>query len=183
MRINKLGLFAVLTTGIFTLSSCEELKEAANVDVDTSFSDTFTFAATVPTDTATGAASFSESGSLDLSETEAADYVDKIQDIEIKTVTMTVLSYTGEADATFSGEIDLGEGFNLPINSVQLQPLFDSGEALDVSDNAGAFNYLKDQLKNQKQLTYTVNASINKVPASTSIRLDYELVVTANPLD
>jgi hypothetical protein len=183
MKISKLAVFTMLAAGVFTFSACDELREAANVDVDTNFSETFSFSATVPTDPLTGEASFAESGSIDLNESEAADYVDKIQDIEIKSVTMTVESYTGTEGATISGAIDLGGGFNLPIDNVQLQSLFDSGEALDLTDNAGSFNYLRNQLKDQKQLSYNVNVNISEVPVSTTIRFNYKVVVTANALD
>lgn len=183
MKKSKLAVFTMLATGVFAFSACDELKDAANVEVDTNLSETFSFSATVPTNPLTGEASFAESGSIDLSVSEAADYVDKIQDIEIKSVTMTVESYTGAEAATISGVIDLGGGFNLPIDNVQLKTLFDSGEALDLTDNAGSFNYLKNQLKDQKQLSYAVDVSISQVPVSTTIRLNYQVVVTANPLE
>ena len=176
----KLGIFAIWLLGF---SACEELIEAANVELDINFSETFTFAATVPTDPLTGEASFAESATLDLAESEAADYLDKIQEIEIQSVTLTVLEYSGAKEAVFSGELDLGNGFNLPINSINLKDLFDSGESLDLSDQAGAFNHLKDQLKNQKQLSYMVNASISEVPVDATVRFDFELMVTANPVD
>jgi hypothetical protein len=182
MNLNKLTKSFLALSLALGLSSCEALEEAANIDLDATFNRSFSFSATEPDPNSTGA-SFSDQATLDLGTGDVADYVDKLKNIEVTALRYTITNYNGPADAILSGSIDFGDGNIVSIEPVTAQELYNNGQETDISDQAGAFNYLKDQLLDQKALTYNVNAEISEVPANVTINLVYSLKVTASPLE
>jgi hypothetical protein len=169
-----------MATVLFGLSGCEQIKNAADIKIDTEFEQTFLLNITTATQP-DGSAQFTEAGMIDLTDGDVADYVDKLKDVQVKKVRLDLLNYTGPADAEISGSIDVGGGYALNIPPTNLQSLFGLG-TIDLSEQAGTFNYIKDELLEQKELNYTVNGVVSKVPVDMQIRVVYELTITANPL-
>jgi len=172
-----IGFVALMLSG----ASCDKIKDAADITIETTFEETFS----VDVQTATepdGSAVFTDNATIDLNTGDVKDYVDKLKNIVIKKVQLQVLSSTSAPDAEVSGNVDLGGGFSIPIPPTNIQNTFDTGTIIDLSDNAGAFNYIKDQLLSQKTLTYSINGVLSEVPVVAEFKLIYTLDVTANPL-
>ncbi len=166
---------------LLSLTACEELKNAADIKFETSYEETFAVNILVATEP-DGSAQFTDNATIDLTTGDVADYVDKLKNISIKKVQLQVLSYTGPAAAEVSGEIDLGGGFYLAIPPTNIQDAFGAGTIIDLSDNAGAFNYIKDELLDQHAITYYMNGVVSEVPVQAEFKIIYTLDVTANPL-
>ena len=179
--MKRLSTFALVAFVLFFTSSCEQIKDAADITFETTFDETFVVDIQVATEP-DGSAVFTESATIDLNDGDVKDYVDKLKNIVIKKVQLQVLSSNSAPNAEVSGTIDLGGGFYLAIPPTNIQNTFDTGTIIDLSDNAGAFNYLKDQLLNQKMITYSLNGMVSEVPVVAEFKLIYRLDVTANPL-
>ncbi len=166
---------------LLSLTACEQLKDAADIKFETSYEETFAVNILVATEP-DGSAQFSDNGSIDLTTGEVADYVDKLKNISIKSVQLQVLSYSGPAAAEISGSIDVGGGFALAIPPTNMQDAFNAPQTIDLSDQAGAFNYIKDQLLDLNVLNYSMQGVVSEVPVQAEFKLIYTLDVTANPL-
>lgn len=177
------GLNAILITviSVYSFTSCEEVNSLADVQFETDFEDTFN----VNEQTATepdGSAKVSMTGEVDLTTGDVADYVDKLKDISVKKIQITISQYNGPASAELSGQINFGGGIELDIPPTNMNDLFNNGQTIDLSDQANAFNFIKNQLLNQKQLVYALDGVISEVPVEATILVKYTLDVTANPL-
>lgn len=179
--MKTLKYFTLLAVAMITVSACEEINELADVTFETTFEEMFSVNVPVATEP-DGSAIFSESASIDLNDGDVKDYVDQLKNIVVKAVRLEIISYSGPVDAQVSGEIDLGGGYALAIPPTNMQEALDNGTVIDMSDQAGAFNYLKDELLNQKMISYSLNAIISDVPAQAEFKLTYTIDVTANPL-
>lgn len=171
--------------GSFWLSSCEEIEEAANIELDTALTETFVFTATEPTDTLSGAANFSETGRIDLNQGVTADYLDNLKEVEIESIELRVLSYQGTEKAQFSGAMDFGGGRILTIEALNLRDYLFQGQVYNLEDEAGTYAYIADVLLNsgENEIEYFLGATISEVPVSATIQITYQLSATANPLD
>jgi hypothetical protein len=176
-----LKYFALLALATTTLLACEKINELADVTFETTFEEMFSVNVPVATEP-DGSAVFSESATIDLNDGDVKDYVDQLKNIVVKTVRLELISYSGPAGAEVSGEIDLGGGYALAIPPTNMQEALDNGTVIDMSDQAGAFNYLKDELLNQKMISYSLNGVVSEVPAQAEFKLTYTIDVTANPL-
>lgn len=171
----------LLVTLLTTFISCEKIESVADIEFETSFEDSFFIDVQTPTEP-DNSAKFTDSGEIDLTDGDVADYVDKLQNITVKKIEITLASFSGSANAELSGDVDFGDGYTLSIPATNLQDLFDNGGVVNLSDQSGAFNYIKDQLLNQKMLTYTINGVLSEVPVTADIVVKYTLDVVANPL-
>ncbi len=179
MKKNPILLLVAIALLVFT--GCDKLKDAANITFETTFDETFALDIQTATEPDSSAV-FTESATIDLNDGEVKEYVNKLENIVVKRIQLQVLSSNSAPNAELSGSIDLGGGYFLAIPPTNIQNAFDSGTIIDLSDNAGAFNYMKDQLLNQKMITYNVNGMVSKVPVVADLKLIYTLDVTANPL-
>gem|GEM_PF-2797424 len=184
LLMHRFTLFLFILAS-FGLSSCEEIEEAANIELDTEFTETFVFNATEATDTLSGAANFSESGRIDLNQGETAQYLDNLRELEIERLELRVLSYQGTQTAQFSGAMDFGAGRVLTIEALNLQDYLVQGQVYNLEDEAGTYAYITDVLLNgdEHEIEYFLGATISEVPVSATIQITYLLRATANPLD
>jgi hypothetical protein len=63
-----------------------------------------------------------------------------------------------------------------------MQNVFDNVQEVDLTPQAGAFNYMKDQLLAQKMISYTMNGKVSEVPVLADFKIVFTVEVTANPL-
>ena len=171
----------LLVTLFSTFISCDKIESAADIEFETSFEDDFFVDIQSPTEP-DNSAKFSDSGTIDLTDGDVADYVDKLQNINVTKIEIRVASFAGSANAELSGDVDFGGGNLLTIPSTNLQDLFNNGGVINLSDQTGTFNHIKNELLNQKMLTYTLNGVLSEVPVTTDIIVKYTLDVVANPL-
>jgi hypothetical protein len=179
--MKRISTYILASIALLFSTSCEELSNAADITFETTFNEVFNIDIPVATEP-DGSALFTESATIDLNDGDVKDYIDKLKDITIKSVRLEVLSSTSDPGAEVSGNIDLGGGFVLAIPPTNIQDAFNNGTVIDLSDNAGAFNHLKDELLNQKMISYSLNGMVSDVPVVAEFKLTYTLDVTASPL-
>jgi hypothetical protein len=178
--MKKLSKTLFLVFVAVSLVNCDKIKDAADIKIETKFTHDFSVDATTATES-DGSAIFSETASIDLNEGDVKDYVDKLKNIEFKQVFVEVIAFSGPTDATISGDVAV-DTYKLIIPESNMLVLFNNVQKLDLSEQAGTFNHMKDQLLSKKMISYTINGRISEVPANAQMRITYVVDITANPL-
>ena len=181
MKINIIRNTVAAIALVMVGTSCDKVKDLADVDIDTDFEESFSINVITPTEP-DSSAMFTETGKVDLNDGEVADYVDNLKDLKVTKAKLIFDNYVGPASAEMSGQIDLGGGYMMDIPPTNIQDVFANTQEVDLTPQAGAFNYMKDQLLSQKMISYTVNGRLSEVPVMADFRLVYSVEVTANPL-
>jgi hypothetical protein len=172
-------ILSLATAGTLLFTSCDMLENIA-VTLNVNQTDNFLVDITDPTEP-DGSAKYAKSETFDLNEGEAKDYVDRIESVDIKTISMKLISFTGEESCEISGFVDFGEGNTLAIPVTNLSQMLANNTSISFTkeDHGTVFEYLQNKAKNDKVFTYTVDAVISNVPVKAEIQVHINATVKA----
>ena len=176
---NSLKILTVLFIS-FSFFACDDVEDL----LDITLSDTIVEEIPVVVAQTNGErATFSKSVSVSLDAGEFEEYLDKIKDVEIKSLSYKIINFsgdpTGDVMATFSvdGVVDLE-------NSFVVKTAADNATIFEITDT-DALNQLADQLKNNHAFTanYSGSALCDNDAMNFTVEITLDLEVIVNPLN
>lgn len=172
-RILSVALVLPFLAGVMV--SCDK----ADIKFDTTFSKTIDINLTEQTND-DGSASFTETGTIDLNEGDVKDYLDRLKDIEIVSVYIEVLSADAPDAAVLDGFL-VSDAFQMTIPQYNILLMLSELHKLELTDDNGFLNHMKEKLMADKLVSYTVNGRVSEVPVNAQLRLTFKARVTAQP--
>jgi len=172
-------VLVILTAG---LTSCEKIKSWFNVDIDTTLEGQMNLVSGDVAVKSTEAYSINGSATIDLSDNDdLADYTDLIEDIEVHSVSLSVVSIdsTGVmilAGSEFSISSTDNPGITWPISS-DWPITAGTFITLDSDD----YSVLNDMLQGTAPVTFTSTGFCNKGNVHIDLTYEIDVTVEANP--
>ena len=165
-----------------SLTSCEKIKSWFNVDIDTNIEGVMDVESDDVALKSTEAYSLNGSDTIDLSDNDdLADYTDLIEDIEVHSVSLSVVSIDSSgvmilAGSEFSISSTDNPGITWPITS-DWPITAGTSVTLDSDD----YSVLNDMLQGDAPVTFRSTGSCNKGNVHIELTYDIDVTVTANP--
>jgi hypothetical protein len=172
----------VLLTFTASLNSCEKIKDLFNVDIDTALEGQMNLVSDDVALKSTEAYSINGSATIDLSDNDdLAEYTDLIEDIEVHSVTLEVVSIDSAgvmilAGSEFSISSTDNPGLTWPITS-DWPIVAGTSVTLDSDD----YSVLNDMLEGDAPVTFSSSGSCNKGNVHISLTYSIDVTVEANP--
>lgn len=158
------------------LSSCDELKDKADVNFNTTISNSFAVSITEPNTTYDGSAT------INLNNEDTNEYLDKLKDIEIKKMTYKISDYTGDPIGEITGVLK-ADGITLhSVSDLVVKNASDGATVFEVTDTA-ALNDVATALLENKIITVQATGTADyDVSMFFVVTVTLDLGVKANPL-
>jgi hypothetical protein len=172
-RILSVALVLPFLAGV--LVSCDK----ADIKFDTTFSKTININLTEQTND-DGSASFSETDTLDLTEGDVQEYIDRLKDVEVVSVYVEVLSADAPQAAVLDGFL-ISDVYQMTIPPYNVLQAFNDVHKLQLTDDNGFLAYMKEKLLAENKVAYTLNGRVSEVPVNAQLRLTFNLKITARP--
>lgn len=169
----------VTLTLVFSFTSCDD--ELGNIDFNTVINKTIA----IHVDQTTGeVVSFSTDELMSLDNDDTHDYLDKIQDISINSLSYQLKNFSGDNTgiATLTFMID---SFSLQTHTdVNVKTMVDASEVFTITDTA-FLNQIATALKNNQQVTakYVGDILCDDDAMDFEVKIVLDVAVTANALD
>ncbi len=174
--MKKLFLLTFIVTASF-LTSCDELKDAADIDFNTTVSADITVSITEPGTT------YDNTTILDLSNEDTEDHLDKIKNVSITKLTYTVINFAGDAAGTITGDLK-ADGVTLhSVANQNVSDAFFSATVFEVTDPNLIKNAAQKLLNNHHLTLQTTGTADYTTSLFFIVRVTAELKVKANALD
>ena len=146
-NITKFLLLLLLT---LSFSSCEEAEKLLNLTKD--FDSTIVEAIPLNIDqTAGDRASFSNIKILDINDPDLQPYLNKIEDIEIKSLSYKIINFSGDDGGDVNGEFYIDNIIYLT-DAFVVKTAADNGTVFNITE-VSALNEIANKLKANKKLT------------------------------
>jgi hypothetical protein len=181
MKKSIQAILLVFLLGII-YSGCEKTKSLLDVKFDAKF-ETNVPVVVEPADlkkTLYGV--FYASATIDpMSNSDFAEYADKIKDISIKSVTAEVISISKpavllSADLTISSEGVSPAAWSFSNENLEV------GKTLTLDNGAGQWSRVQTMLNNKKLITVVIEGSTDEDNLTFTLKVTINTEVTANPL-
>jgi hypothetical protein len=180
--MKNLKLLFVVAIAI-ALASCEDLLDKAKVTLHPGFDITQNI------DIDSIITNVNVSATLNIAGDSIIDkYKDHIESLTITAVKITVLSYTGAADAKLNGTL----GYSAPsgtvattfatITDMDLQSLYNSGNSYNAVVDANEIKTLSSMFLNDKSAKIYVTASTTKTPVQAELQIHFDTEVVAKAI-
>ena len=142
--------FLILILNSFSISSCDEAEKLLNLTED--FDDTIVEAIALDVDQTSGdRVSFSNTTILDINDPDIQPYLNKIENIEIKSLSYKIINFSGDPDGDVNGEFYIDDIIYLT-NAFVVKTEADKGTVFKITEVA-ALNEIAKKLKANKKLT------------------------------
>ena len=142
--------FLLLLLITFSLGSCDEAEKLLNLTKD--FDDTIVESIAISIDqTAGDRATFSNTKVLDINDPDLQPYLNKIEDVEIKSLSYKIIDFSGDPDGDVNGEFYI-DGIIYLTNAFVVKTVADDGMVYNITE-VSALNEIAKKLKANKKLT------------------------------
>ena len=172
---------AILTILLATITSCDDVKDLANIEKDTVLTEYFTV-------DLEGGSDVSQNENLNISVLTSAiePYKDKLKKVKIQKITFQIVNYSTnyKADLTAEYEVQFSADGTLFMNeSFIASDAYENGTIFEVSDTQG-INTLATKLLNNDSVNVLFNAKTSALEGPVYFRVEtkFYLEVTVNPL-
>ena len=164
---------------VFNFTSCN--KELGTVDFNTEINKTIS----VHVDQTTGTPiTFDTNEIMSLDNDDTHDYLDKIQDISINSLSYQLKNFSGDNTGTATLTLMI-DGFSLQtLTDVNVKDIVDASEVYTITDTS-FLNQIAAALKNNQQVTvkYTGNILCDNAAMDFEVKVTLDITVTANALN
>ena len=175
---NTFKLLILLFT-IFSLSGCDEAEELLNLTQD--FDDTIIESIAINIDmTAGNRAEFSSSTTFSLDDPALQPFINKIENIEIKSLSYKVINFNGDASGDVNADFLIDNIIYLE-NAFVVKTEADNGTIFKITEVA-ALNEIATKLKANKKLTakYSGDALCDNDNMSFSVEITLRVKITVS---
>jgi hypothetical protein len=180
----KLSLIVLILIA-FSLSSCDLLDKADDVNFDATLEETIAVSEeTVGTNVA-----YSETITLDAtSDPDINEYKNKITGFTVKKVSYQIVGYDGPSNGTFSGTLSFGDASTTTptvaaaISNLNFQTANAAQTIFDLPINQADVDKIAALLKDDKAVKIYLNGTLSATPLYASVRVILEVSVKADAL-
>jgi len=175
----KTAKFLLITAFLFlgSLTSCDWLKDQADVDFDTIVPVVYTVNETASNPSGK---SYTDTKTLNtISDSEIAKYANKLKGFSVTKITYTVTGANPSSVTLTNGKLTTASGKT--IATVASVDLSNSTET-ELTKDATGIDDLTSTLLSTKQASVTLQGTLSKTPVAFTLTIKYYLTVTANPL-
>lgn len=166
--------FLTILAIVFTLNSCDEAKELANVNFDTTLTEEFLIHIGENQDY------ISQEQVLSLDNTDTHDYLDKLKSVEFKKLTYKFKDFSGNESCTMNVEISF-DGTLFDTQQFDVKQAVDNQTIYEITD-VNTLNSIATALKNNKQVSFKMEGEVFNGEAEFTTELTAEIAIVANPL-
>jgi len=171
--LKKLPILLLLVMG---MTSCDELDELTEFDINEGFSETLTV--DLP---AESPLTWSESVTIDISENqEISDNLDLIQDVVINSLTYQITNLSGQGSTVTEASFTFN-GTSISVEDLDLVAADASGTVFEVEDTS-LLSAIASALKDNPAISLGLSGTIDAVPVSFDVIIDLETTVTVDVL-
>ncbi|RXP61868.1 hypothetical protein EC396_03415 [Lutibacter sp. HS1-25] len=161
---------------VFSFSSCEEIKDATNIDIDTVQKQTINAQVSAGTNLP-----FNQTATINIDNDDTHDYLKLIKKVTINSFTYKIINFSGDAN----GSIDVdfkADGVTLASHSVVVKTTADNQVVFDIADTT-TLNSIASKLKNGSTVVLSmVGTSTSDSAMSFKVEITVDLTVTAGVL-
>jgi hypothetical protein len=158
------------------MSSCDELDELTEFDINEGFSGTITV--DIP---AESPLTWSESVTIDISENqEISDNLDLIQDVVINSLTYQITNLSGQGTTVTEASFTFN-GTSISVSDLDLVAADASGTVFEIQDTS-LLNAIGNALENDPSITLGLSGTIDAVPVRFDVVIDLDTTVTIDVL-
>ena len=171
---NLLVIPVFILTTFFT--SCDKIKDAADVDFNTTITGDIFVSINDPDNL------YDDSVILSLSNDDTKDYLDKIESVEIKKLTYTLVNFTGDSAGKISGNL-LADGIILhSVSDLNVANASSLVTVFEVTDPSLLNNAAAALLTNKVLFLQAKGSAVHSGSMSFIVRVKVDLKVKANAL-
>jgi hypothetical protein len=161
---------------VFSFTSCEDIKDAASIDIDTVQKQTINAQVSAGTDLP-----FSQTATINIDNDDTHNYLKLIKKVTINSFTYKIINFTGDAN----GSIDVdfkADGVILASHSVVVKTTADNQVVFDISDTT-TLSSIASKLKNGSSVVLSmVGTSTSDSAMNFKVEITVDLTVTAGVL-
>lgn len=168
-----LGLLAVS----LVYTGCSKLEDATDVEFNANYDANLNASVTAPD---LKAAFIAEDQINPLENEQVAQYIDKIKNVEIQSMTAEITSI--DKDVTLvTGELDVFTDANTATWQMNDVPLT-QGAKLDLGNENGQWDTMQSIFAEKKAFTVKLTGSTDMGPVNFTMKVTFQTKITANPL-
>jgi hypothetical protein len=180
------SLFAIaLLILVGTFTSCEEIKDAADITVNTDLETTFTAVPDATKSAQEGSASFISTAILDISENaDLADYLESIQSIEITKIKVMITSTTPSGLKLENGTFSITDNVNgdsFAFSTPANMPII-VGAQFEIGSDAPGWDTANSIIASMNASTISAVGTIDNETYEVGFVYIVSVKVVANPL-
>lgn len=148
--MKKIAKLLLLLIFALSISSCDEAEDLLNLTKD--FDDTIVETIDLSIDQTSGdRTSFTNTKTLDINDPNIQPYLNKIENIEIKSLSYKIINFSGDPDGDVDGEFYI-DGVIYLTNAFVVKTEAEKGTVFKITEVA-ALNEITKNLKANKKLT------------------------------
>ena len=176
---NTIKILVILLLVNFTITSCDEIEDLADVDFNTQITERIP----IHFDAEVDQGIIDQHIILSLDNSDTHDYLNKIKDVTITKVTYKIIDLVG-GDQYSDIQTDFSmDAFDLDQNvEINVKSAFENQTVFEIAD-VSKLNNIANAIKNNKQVSANINGYYRSfIAADFKIEITVYLDVTANPL-
>ena len=179
--MKKITTFFALTFVAFAFNACDAIDELTEIEVDTTITEDLTITV------AEGETTFSESVSISIDDEDVQDNLDKIENLQIETLTYQIISVSGTEDVIASGSFSAASS-SFPWfsysdgDTVNLTAAAAAGTVYEIEVDQTFVDAFEADLRNGATATLSASGTVSDAPVTFVVRITADVKVTVDAI-
>lgn len=179
--MKKFTTFFALSLFVFAFNSCDAVDELTEIDVDTTITEDLTITV------AEGQTTFSESATISIDDEDVQENLDKIENIEIESLTYEIISVSGSEDVIATGMFSVSSStfpwFSYTDgDSVNLTAAAAAGTVYEIEVNEDVIDAFEADLRSGATATLSASGTVSAAPVTFTVRITADVKVTVDAI-